>query len=111
MTPDDGVVELGSLPTDASDGFTDGSQLAQQYARLRSQLDTMELRIRKSDERRKALLHILQDSHRSKLRLEASRKAMIHIMGDLRDTTAEMEQREQELRQTQSLAARRTDRP
>src|SRR5207248_7021718 len=55
----------------------------------------------KSDERRKALLHILQDSHRSKLRLEASRKAMIHIMGDLRDTTAEIEQREQELRDKQ----------
>ena len=99
--PGDGVVEMGSLPKDASDGFTDASQLALQYARLRSQLDAMELRIRKSDERRKALLHILQDSHRSKLRLEASRKAMIHIMGDLRDTTAEIEQREQELRDKQ----------
>src|SRR5437016_2337445 len=101
MTPGDGAVELTSLPPDASDGLTDGGQLALQYARLRSQLDAMELRIRKSDERRKALLHILQDSHRSKLRLEASRKAMIHIMGDLRDTTAEMEQREQELRDKQ----------
>src|SRR2546425_10741942 len=50
------------------------------------------------DNSRRALLHILQDSHRSNLRLEDSRKAMIHIMGDLRDTTAEIQRREQELR-------------
>src|SRR5438067_590449 len=53
------------------------------------------------DNSRRALLHILQDSHKDKLRLEASRKAMIHIMGDLRETTAEMQQREQELRDKQ----------
>ena len=52
-------------------------------------------------EQRKAMLHILKDSHRSNLRLEDSRKAMIHIMGDLRETTAEMERREHELRQKQ----------
>src|SRR6185437_675852 len=50
---------------------------------------------------RKAMLHILKDSHQSKLRLEDSRKAMIHIMGDLRETTAEMQRREQELREKQ----------
>ncbi len=53
------------------------------------------------DNSRRALLHILQDSHRSNLRLEDSRKAMIHIMGDLRETTAEMQRREQELRDKQ----------
>jgi C4-dicarboxylate-specific signal transduction histidine kinase len=47
------------------------------------------------------LLHILQDSHSDNLRLEASRKAMIHIMGDLRDTTMQMERREQDLREKQ----------
>jgi C4-dicarboxylate-specific signal transduction histidine kinase len=52
-------------------------------------------------EQRKAMLHILKDSHRSNLRLEDSRKAMIHIMGDLRETTAEMERREHELREKQ----------
>jgi len=36
-----------------------------------------------------------------KLRLEATRKAMIHIMGDLRETTAEIQRREQELRDKQ----------
>ena len=53
------------------------------------------------DNSRRALLHILQDSHQSNLRLESSRKAMIHIMGDLRETTLEMERREQELREKQ----------
>src|SRR5216110_2215326 len=65
----------------------DRRRLAQQTERL--------------DNSRRALLHILQDSHRDKLRLEASRKAMIHIMGDLRETTAEVQRREQELRDKQ----------
>jgi C4-dicarboxylate-specific signal transduction histidine kinase len=46
-------------------------------------------------------MHILQDSHRSNLRLEDSRKAMIHIMSDLRETTEAVQRREQELREKQ----------
>src|SRR5438132_10321688 len=53
------------------------------------------------DNSRRALLHLLQDSHKDTLRLGASRKAMIHIMGDLRETTAEIQRREQELRDKQ----------
>ncbi len=53
------------------------------------------------DNSRRALLHILQDSHQSNLRLENSRKAMIHIMTDLKETTEEVQQREQELREKQ----------
>src|SRR6059058_2907720 len=53
------------------------------------------------DNSRRAVLHILQDSHKDKLRLEATRKSMIHIMGDLRETTAEVQRREQELRDKQ----------
>ncbi len=53
------------------------------------------------DNSRRALLHILQDMHQSNLRLENSRKAMIHIMGDLSETTAEIQRREQELREKQ----------
>jgi C4-dicarboxylate-specific signal transduction histidine kinase len=65
----------------------DRRRLAQQTERL--------------DSSRRAVLHILQDSHKDKLRLEATRKAMIHIMGDLRETTAEIQRREQELREKQ----------
>ncbi len=53
------------------------------------------------DNSRRALMHILQDAHRSNLRLESSRKAMIHIMSDLRETTEEVQRREQELREKQ----------
>ena len=53
------------------------------------------------DNSRRALMHILQDSHQSNLRLENSRKAIIHIMSDLKETTAEVQRREQELREKQ----------
>jgi two-component system C4-dicarboxylate transport sensor histidine kinase DctB len=65
----------------------DRSRLARQTDRL--------------DGSRRALLHILKDSHQSNLRLEKSRKAMIHIMDDLRQTTEEIQRREQELRDKQ----------
>ena len=65
----------------------DRSRLAQQAER--------------SDNARRALVHILQDVHQSNQRLENSRKAMIHIMSDLNETTAEMQRREQELRDKQ----------
>ena len=65
----------------------DRSRLAKQTSRL--------------DNSRRALLHILQDVHQSNLRLEHSRKAMIHIMRDLRDTTEQVQFREQELRDKQ----------
>ncbi len=65
----------------------DRSRLARQTERL--------------DNSRRALMHILQDSHQSNLRLENSRKAMIHIMSDLKETTAEVQHREQELREKQ----------
>src|SRR5207249_818730 len=71
----------------AVDYERDRSRLAQQTARL--------------DNSRRALLHILQDSHHSNQRLERSRKAMIHIMADLRETTEEMQLREHELRDKQ----------
>jgi C4-dicarboxylate-specific signal transduction histidine kinase len=68
------------------------------YERERRRLAEQAVRL---DNSRRALLHILQDAHNSNLRLENGRKAMIHIMGDLRDTTEEMQRREQELREKQ----------
>src|SRR5256885_4588348 len=97
--------------------------------RLRAHVETLESRLRKRDEQRRAMLHIMGDLNEvnrrlgdqrkamlhilgdyeddrsrlahSNLRLGDSRKAMIHIMGDLRETTQEMERREQELREKQ----------
>src|SRR6266850_1347657 len=97
--------------------------------RLRAHVETLEWRLRKRDEQRRAMLHIMGDLNevnrrlgdqrkamlhilvdyekdrsrlaRSNLRLQDSRRALIHIMGDLRETTAEMQRREQELRDKQ----------
>ena len=101
----------------------------EEVATLRDQVGALEVRIKRGEERRKALLyilvdyehdrrrllqqaerldnsrrallHILQDSQGANLRLEERRKAMIHIMGDLRDTTEAIQRREQELREKQ----------
>src|SRR5213595_2946939 len=98
-------------------------------SRLRAHVETLEWRLSKRDEQRRAMLHIMGDLNevnrrlgeqrkamlhilvdyerdrsglaRSNLRLADSRKAMIQIMGDLRETTAEMQRREQELRDKQ----------
>jgi C4-dicarboxylate-specific signal transduction histidine kinase len=70
-----------------ADHEQDRSRVARQAVRL--------------DNSRRALLHILQDVHNSNDRLEKSRKAMIHIMGSLRDTTEQVQHREQELREKQ----------
>lgn len=70
-----------------ADHEEDRNRLARQTARL--------------DNSRRALLHMLQDLHHFNARLEKSRKAMIHIMGNLRDTTEEVQRREQELREKQ----------
>ena len=64
----------------------------------RSRLGRQAVRL---DNSRRALLHILQDVHHSNERLEKSRKAMIHIMDSLRETTEQVQHREQELREKQ----------
>jgi C4-dicarboxylate-specific signal transduction histidine kinase len=144
------TVQVRGLEQDAGLGEPDVNVLAEENALLRARVESLELRVRKGEERRhallhimsdlnetnkrladqrkailhilvdyeqdrrrlaqqserldnsrRALLHILQDVHRSNQRLETTRKAMIHIMGDLRDTTEEMQHREQELRDKQ----------
>jgi C4-dicarboxylate-specific signal transduction histidine kinase len=64
-------------------------------------MDDLNRANRKLADHRKATLHILQDAHQSNERLEKSRKAMIHIMGDLAETTSAIQRREAELREKQ----------
>jgi C4-dicarboxylate-specific signal transduction histidine kinase len=68
---------------------------------LRKRVLELEGRVRQAEERRRAILHIMGDLNESNRRLADQRKAMIHIMGDLRETTAEIQRREQELRDKQ----------
>lgn len=49
---------------------------------LRARIRDLETRLRRRDEQRRALLHILGDLHLLNSRLEDARKAMLHILGD-----------------------------
>jgi len=51
-------------------------------ADLREHVKTLELRLRKRDEQRRAMLHMMADLNEINKRLGDQRKAMIHILGD-----------------------------
>ncbi len=49
---------------------------------LREQVKMLELRLRKRDEQRRAMLHIMGDLNEFNKRLGNQRKAMLHVLGD-----------------------------
>ena len=51
-------------------------------ARLREQVQMLELRMAKAEERRRALIHIMRDLNQLNKRLADQRKAMLHILVD-----------------------------
>src|SRR5215469_10782817 len=56
--------------------------LKQEYAQLLEQKKALEVRVHKSEERRRALMHILGDLNTLNRKLADQRKAMIHILAD-----------------------------
>jgi C4-dicarboxylate-specific signal transduction histidine kinase len=56
--------------------------LQSEYLRLVEQKNALELRVLKSEERRRALMHILGDLNTLNRKLADQRKAMIHILAD-----------------------------
>src|SRR5436309_9089978 len=50
--------------------------------RLRTHVETLERRLRKRDEQRRAMLHIMGDLNEANKRLANQRKAMLHILAD-----------------------------
>lgn len=56
--------------------------LQQDYMRLVEQKKALEMRVHKSEERRRALMHILSDLNNLNRKLANQRKAMIHILAD-----------------------------
>lgn len=65
----------------ASDGLS-FDELQQAYARLVEENQALKLRVQKSEERRRAFIHILNDLNMMNRRLSDQRKAMIHILAD-----------------------------
>src|SRR6266581_3664602 len=51
-------------------------------SRLRAQVETLDRRIRKGDQQRRAMLHIMSDLNESNKRLTNHRKAILHILAD-----------------------------
>src|SRR2546428_14127540 len=51
-------------------------------SRLRAHVETLERRLRKRDEQRRAMLHIMGDLSEFNKRLANQRKAMLHILAD-----------------------------
>src|SRR5690349_11792352 len=60
----------------------EGEQLKLAYEELLEQKKALELRVRKGEERRRALMHILTDMNTLNHKLTNQRKAMIHILAD-----------------------------
>src|SRR5437764_10197434 len=59
-----------------------GTQSEQTETRLRAHVETLEQRLRKRDDQRRALLHIMADLNEANRRLADQRKAMLHILVD-----------------------------
>jgi C4-dicarboxylate-specific signal transduction histidine kinase len=60
----------------------DREHLLQAYWNLQEQKQALEMREHKSEERRRALMHILNDLNNVNRKLHDQRKAMIHILAD-----------------------------
>jgi C4-dicarboxylate-specific signal transduction histidine kinase len=75
-----GMQSLTSEP--ASVEAMDLEQLRQEYMRLLEENAVLEMRVQKSEERRRAFIHILTDLNAVNRKLNDQRKAMIHILAD-----------------------------
>jgi C4-dicarboxylate-specific signal transduction histidine kinase len=65
-----------------ADAPTDGEPSVESVARLRERVAELERHVRRAEERRRALLHIMGDLNESNKRLGDQRKAMLHILAD-----------------------------
>jgi C4-dicarboxylate-specific signal transduction histidine kinase len=75
------IVRQRSLPTTYYKEMT-LYELRQAYERLLQEKDDLEKRVQKSEERRRAFIHILNDLNTVNRKLADQRKAMIHILAD-----------------------------
>jgi C4-dicarboxylate-specific signal transduction histidine kinase len=71
------ATEPAAEPRPSPDG-----DLSDSHARLLELVHQLERRVRRGEEHRRAMLHIMSDLNESNKRLADQRKAMIHILGD-----------------------------
>lgn len=75
----------------------DLERLQAEYLELRRQTEALENRVRKSEERRRALMHILSDLNEMNHKLNDQRKAMIHILADYEQDRRRLEKQTERL--------------
>src|SRR5260370_15080753 len=75
------LAEYAVLDVSSSEEM-DPEMLRREYQRLLEQHRTLEMRLQKSEERRRAFIHILSDLNAVNRKLADQRKAMIHILAD-----------------------------
>src|SRR6266536_998406 len=66
-------------------------QLQQEYEQVLEQKSALETRVLKSEERRRAFMHILSDLNNVNRKLNDQRKAMIHILADYEQDRSRLE--------------------
>ena len=74
--------------------------LRQANKRLHEQVEAMQLLLRKGEERRRAMLHIMVDMNDANRRLADQRKAMLHILGDYEGERRALARQTESLRNT-----------
>ncbi len=88
---------LQSEPVSADDQEMSPEQLRLAYQRLLSENAVLEKRIVKSEERRRAFIHILSDLNTVNRKLNDQRKAMIHILADYENDRSRLEKQTERL--------------
>src|SRR5215216_3873225 len=74
--------------------------LQQANSRLLKQIEAMHQLLRKGEERRRAMLHIMVDMNDANRRLANQRKAMLHILGDYESDRRALARQTERLRNT-----------
>lgn len=69
-------------------------------SRLHEQIEAMQQLLRKGEERRRAMLHIMVDMNDANRRLADQRKAMLHILSDYESDRRALERQTESLRNT-----------
>lgn len=81
----------------SSSPIIDPEQLQVEYRELQRQTQALESRVRKGEERRRALMHILTDLNTMNHKLNDQRKAMIHILADYEQDRRRLEKQTERL--------------
>ncbi len=77
--------------------MTDLEHLQAEYIELKQKAEALESSVRKSEARRRAMLHILSDLNTVNRKLSDQRKAMIHILADYEQNRRRLEKQTERL--------------